>query len=302
MTGVDKLHDQGLTGTGILVGIVDTGVDYNHPALGGCFGVGCKISGGADLVGDAFNGTNTPIPDDDPRDCAGHGTHVSGILAADTISSPFPFVGVAPGVTINMYRVFGCNGSSTSDIFIDGTTRAFADGAQIISLSLGAINGWSESPFTVVANRLGERGVFLSVAAGNDGANGPFVASSPAAASNVAAVTSVDSGLLLAFVALTAQNRSIVLLTLVCLIVQAYFSGLPFPPGSLKLFVTAKSDDYLIADACSPLPVNTPDLRNYLVLTRRGTCTALSKVTNLAAAGARFILYVNSSRPLTLTV
>ena len=62
MTGVDKLHDEGLIGHGILVGILDTGVDYNHPALGGCFGPGCKIAGGTDLVGNAYDGTNTPVP------------------------------------------------------------------------------------------------------------------------------------------------------------------------------------------------------------------------------------------------
>lgn len=62
MTGVDKLHDQGLIGTGVQIAIIDTGVDFTHPALGGCFGPGCKVAGGADLVGSAFNGTNTPIP------------------------------------------------------------------------------------------------------------------------------------------------------------------------------------------------------------------------------------------------
>lgn len=62
MTGVDKLHDEGLIGNGVRVGIIDTGVDYNHPALGGCFGPGCKVAGGMDLVGNAYDGTNTPVP------------------------------------------------------------------------------------------------------------------------------------------------------------------------------------------------------------------------------------------------
>lgn len=55
------------------------GVD---PALGnGCFGPGCLFSYGTDLVGDAYNGLNVPVPDPDPYDnCAGHGTHVSGII------------------------------------------------------------------------------------------------------------------------------------------------------------------------------------------------------------------------------
>lgn len=62
LTGVDKLHSQGVSGEGIIVGVIDTGVDYNHPALGGCFGQGCKIGGGTDLVGDAYDGRNDPQP------------------------------------------------------------------------------------------------------------------------------------------------------------------------------------------------------------------------------------------------
>lgn len=54
-------------------------VDYLHPALGGCFGVGCLVGFGYDLVGDAYAGNNTPVPDPDPMDCAGHGS-VSSVL------------------------------------------------------------------------------------------------------------------------------------------------------------------------------------------------------------------------------
>lgn len=74
MTQVDRLHEEGITGGGIRIGIVDTGVDYLHPALGGCFGEGCLVAYGYDLNGD--NDTSpTPIPDDDPYDdCLGHGT------------------------------------------------------------------------------------------------------------------------------------------------------------------------------------------------------------------------------------
>lgn len=51
-TGVDKLHEQGIYGKGVKVAIVDTGIDYNHPALGGGFGSGFKVAGGYDYVGD----------------------------------------------------------------------------------------------------------------------------------------------------------------------------------------------------------------------------------------------------------
>lgn len=81
MAGVDKLHEKGIKGKGVKIGIIDTGVDYLHPSLGGGFGPGYKISFGYDLVGDNYTGTNTPVPDDDPLvTCAvgGHGTHVAG--------------------------------------------------------------------------------------------------------------------------------------------------------------------------------------------------------------------------------
>ena len=47
---------------------IDTGIDYTHPSLGGGFGPGHKVIGGYDFVGDAFTGSNTPQPDDDPMD------------------------------------------------------------------------------------------------------------------------------------------------------------------------------------------------------------------------------------------
>jgi subtilisin family serine protease len=75
MTGVDKLRNEGYVGTGIKVAVVDTGIDYTHPALGGCFGEGCLVSFGADLVGDDFS--SGIKPDADPfSDCDGHGMSI----------------------------------------------------------------------------------------------------------------------------------------------------------------------------------------------------------------------------------
>ena len=73
MGGVDKLHQLGIKGKGIKIGIVDTGVDYRHPALGAGFGPGFKIAGGWAFVAD--NGTT--ISDPDPLTTCyggGHGT------------------------------------------------------------------------------------------------------------------------------------------------------------------------------------------------------------------------------------
>lgn len=92
-----------ITGKGIKVGVIDTGVDYMHPALGGCFGENCRVAYGYDFVGDDYNGENTPNPDDDPRDtCNGHGTHVTGIIGAR--DTALHFTGIAPdGIVLSKY-------------------------------------------------------------------------------------------------------------------------------------------------------------------------------------------------------
>lgn len=78
MSGVDKLHAAGNKGKGVKIAVIDTGVDFRHPSLGGCFGPGCKISFGYDFVGD-LGDSGGPIP---LSTCAsgGHGTHVIGKL------------------------------------------------------------------------------------------------------------------------------------------------------------------------------------------------------------------------------
>src|SRR4051794_19775663 len=68
-----------VTGAGTAIAVIDTGIDYTHPFLGGGFGPGYKVVGGHDFVDD----------DNDPMDTFGHGTEVAGVLAA----SPFDFDG-----------------------------------------------------------------------------------------------------------------------------------------------------------------------------------------------------------------
>jgi len=83
MTGVDKAHSAGIKGKGMKIAIVDTGVDYRHPSLGGCFGTGCKISFGYDFVGDGYDPGYGGLPVESPEPLTtchtgGHGTHVTG--------------------------------------------------------------------------------------------------------------------------------------------------------------------------------------------------------------------------------
>jgi subtilisin family serine protease len=114
MTGANIAQSQGITGDGVKVGIIDTGIDLDHPDLGGSGSPGTtpfpggRIVAGYDFVGDAFTGGNTPVPDLIPDDCNGHGTHVAGIVGANGT-----VIGVAPEVNFGAYRVFGCAGSTS---------------------------------------------------------------------------------------------------------------------------------------------------------------------------------------------
>lgn len=86
---------QPVTGEGIRVAIIDSGIDYNHPDLGGGFGPGYKVLDGYDFYND----------DDDPMDDHYHGTHCAGIVSADGAVK-----GVAPGATLYAYKVFCSTG------------------------------------------------------------------------------------------------------------------------------------------------------------------------------------------------
>lgn len=139
MTQVSKLRAEGITGKGIRVAIIDSGIDYTHPALGGCFGEGCLVETGWDFTGDDFlPGTIEAKPDDDPMDdCQGHGTHVAGSVAAQLEGNEYGFTGAAPGVKLAAYRAWGCRATSTNEIIIAAFIKAFEDGADIISHSDG---------------------------------------------------------------------------------------------------------------------------------------------------------------------
>src|SRR3982751_5815971 len=68
---------------------------------------------------------------------AGHGTHVAGIAAADGHGTD-QVVGVAPGAKLLAYRVFGCNGSTDTDVMIHAMELALGDHADVLNMSIGS--------------------------------------------------------------------------------------------------------------------------------------------------------------------
>ncbi len=86
MTGVQRLHKKGIKGKGIKIAVIDTGIDYLHPAFGGGFGPGFKVAGGYDFVGDDFDPTQSDkpaTPDSDPLvTCVGRRSRNSRFLVS----------------------------------------------------------------------------------------------------------------------------------------------------------------------------------------------------------------------------
>lgn len=191
-TGVEDVHAEGILGEGVKVGIVDTGVWYNHSALGGGYGPGFKVAGGWDLVGDAWTATadGDEVPDDDPLDQQGHGTHVAGILAGEAPGGGW--VGVAPKASLYSYKVFGSDGGTYDDLIIDAFLRAYDEGMDVITASIGGVGGFADDAWAVVADRIVEEGVVVTIAAGNSGSGGPYYASTGSSGPNVLGVASAE--------------------------------------------------------------------------------------------------------------
>lgn len=145
------------TGTGYAVAVIDTGIDYNHPALGG--GWGNRVIAGWDFVNN----------DSNPMDDNGHGTHVAGIIG----SSNSTYAGVAPNVNLIALKVLGTDGSGNFGAVEDALRWVINNQAQYnivaVNMSLGAGN-FATNPYTFLEDEfatLTSQGVFIAAASGN---------------------------------------------------------------------------------------------------------------------------------------
>ena len=165
-----------LTGEGITIGVIDTGVDYTHADLGGCTqttdindGSCSKVIGGYDFINN----------DNDPIDDQGHGTHVAATAAGNGVLK-----GVAPDAKIYAYKVLDSSGSGSWETVIAGIERAvdqnqdgnFDDHLDIISLSLGGLGDPDDAISQAIDNAV-SAGVVAVVAAGNSGPSSQTIGS-----------------------------------------------------------------------------------------------------------------------------
>ncbi|MFG3338363.1 S8 family serine peptidase [Glycomyces sp. NPDC048151] len=269
-------HERGITGEGVKVGVIDTGIDYTHPDLGGCFGSGCRVAYGTDFVGDDFDSDDPehsePAPDADPADCGGHGTHVAGIVGADG-----QVTGVAPDVEFGAYKVFGCNGSTSSEVIMQALEAALVDGMDVVNLSLGQSFQWPGYPTAVAADKLVEEGVTVVASMGNDGEAGVYSGSAPSLGSDVIAVASTDNPkqrMDAAFV--PALDRSVGYRTI---------DDSAEPTGTTDPLVW-------LGRACADDP-SEGDVAGKTALIIRGTCTFKEKYARAVAEGATAVVIYN---------
>lgn len=148
-------------GQGVVVGIIDSGVDGDHPLLP-------NVSGGANMVLAETMGDPGQIADWGPAAVDGeHGTHVAGIVGARPAAG-LDLAGVAPGVTLRSYRVFPhTGGGATNYDIMNAIDRAVQDGCHIINLSLGG--GEEDEAVRAAIGSALDSGVLVIAAAGNDG-------------------------------------------------------------------------------------------------------------------------------------
>lgn len=165
-------------GAGVNVAVLDTGVLKSHLDLKNRV-VGCKD----------FTAMKQPVVNDKCDDKNGHGTHVTGVIAADGGTDGKGIYGVAPEVNIFAYKVCGANGSCWSDDIAFAIRTATDNGANIINISLG-----SDSESSLITDAISyavDKNVLVVAAAGNDG---PDIESIdyPGANPNVIAVGAFD--------------------------------------------------------------------------------------------------------------
>ena len=160
-TGADRLAAAGVTGQGVTVAVLDTGINANLPDFAG------RIVGGVDLTSG-----NSPYTDQ-----YGHGTFVAGLIAGNGSASQGQYPGEAPGANLVSIKVAGASGVTTTSGILNGISWAIKNrskyGINVLNMSLGQIptGPTATEPLDQAVESAWAAGITVVVSAGN---SGPF--------------------------------------------------------------------------------------------------------------------------------
>jgi subtilisin family serine protease len=149
---IPDLWDKGLTGTGVLIGQIDTGVDVSHPALTTAVNTFAM-----------FDPTGRQVANAQATDSGFHGTHTAGIM----VGQPFQelIFGVAPGAQLAAAMVI--EGGDVAARVVGGLDWCVGQGVRLINISLGLTT--FQPQFSTIMQLLRQRNILPIVAIGNEG-------------------------------------------------------------------------------------------------------------------------------------
>lgn len=312
--GAAALQTAGLTGAGIKVAVLDSGIDYTHRNLGGSGSAAdyatatanpavipaglyptAKVIGGIDFVGTAWpNGPRTtdPNPIAEGPD-GGHGTHVADIIAGASLDGLHK--GVAPGA--KLYAVKVCSNQSSScngealllgmDWILDPNGDLdFSDAPDVVNLSLGGGYGQREDDLTEAVSNAVRFGIVAVISAGNS-SNLPYVVGSPSTAMEAISVaqTQVPSATTFALKVNTPASIAGSYGNTATLDFAPLGSGFSGTVAAVGRGCPAGS-----VSATAPDDVYTSSPVGKVVLIDRGACSISLKVDRAAKAGAKAVL------------
>ncbi|MBI4349409.1 MAG: S8 family serine peptidase [Elusimicrobia bacterium] len=174
--GADGLWKRGMDGSGATVGIIDSGIDAQHPDFAG------RVAGYMDFTEEGL------------KDPVGHGTHVAGTVGGSGAASDGKFKGMAPGSKLVVAKVFGSKGEASEDVILAAMKwmTESKEKVDVVNMSLGGPGEPNVDPLGSMANRMTVKNNILVVAAaGNDGP-GPNTVGAPGNARYVLTVTGVN--------------------------------------------------------------------------------------------------------------
>ena len=184
MLKIGELWDAGMRGLGSLVGIIDSGIDPEHPDF-------------KDKDGKSRIQAYMDFTDEGKDDVIGHGTHVAGTMGGDGSASQGKFAGVAPETRFKMAKVFGQKGETDESVILAAmkwmVTGDKKDRVDVLNMSLGGPGEPNKDPISSMANHLTvKNNVLVVAAAGNEGAAGNRTVGSPGNARYALTVTGVN--------------------------------------------------------------------------------------------------------------